>query len=108
MPVRSETLGEMPESFLLCRDMRHHWTFQTDEVTYGARKTAVEVKRWYICPNCKSELEQTLTLPDFDQKRKIHYSDGYLLAKDYLDGLGRRLNVRDVRAETLTRAGVKF
>lgn len=106
---RSESLDEIADEHLHCRDFRHWWQPVNERVTETTRAgKAVEVTRWRVCKSCRTELEERFALPSCDMTyRHYHYPDGYLLAKGVLVD-GERVDVRDVRRTVFSRAGIKF
>lgn len=106
---RSESLEDMEDAHLHCRDYRHWWQHVNDKVTDATRAgRAIEITRWRVCRNCGTELEERFSMPSCDiTYRHYHYPDGYLLAQGVLER-GQRVDVRDVRRAVFGRAGIKF
>lgn len=105
--AKAESIEEMTESFLGCRDKGHHWEFVNDKVTHAVRGKVREVTRWFQCKGCTTEMYEVFEIPSCDVlARHYAYPDGYLVAAGVVEG--RRLNVRDVRREVFARHGIKF
>lgn len=104
---RSESIDEMADGFLRCRDKGHRWDHVNDQVTATAGKKIREVSRWWKCPTCNTEQEEIFAVPSCEiRARRYHYPDGYLLMPGAYEG--RRLSVRDVRRTVFHRSGIKF
>lgn len=104
---RSESLDDLADQFLACRDKGHRWMHLNDQVTATTGKKIREVSRWWQCPSCTTEQEEVFEIPSCTiKRRKYHYPDGYLLIAGAFEG--RRVNVRDVRRTVFHRSGIKF
>lgn len=106
MSKKASDPSDFPGEVLLCRERGHHWEKRNEQVTFGARKRAVEVERFSTCPVCSLDKIETITLPDFViVKRTYDYPDFYLAD---VPAMGGRMYRADVRREQFTRAGIKF
>lgn len=106
--AKAESIDEMDESFLACRDMRHRWDFLTEKITATYNRKVREITRYSICKGCSTERAEVFEIPSCDLKsRKYTYPDGYLFAPDFTREFGR-VNVRDIRREVFSRHGIKF
>lgn len=104
---RSDTLEEMTDAFLFCRDKGHHWLHQNDKITATSGKRIREVSRWWQCSSCLTEMAEVFQIPSCEVKsRRYVYPDGYLLTQGEIDG--RRVSVRDVRRQVFNRNGIFF
>ena len=83
-----DTLEDMPQAFLACRDMRHQWKPFTAQIN-DAEGT---VERNFRCPRCKTIRHDLLHLRDWTILGTSYtYPDGYLVK-----GAGRA--TQDTRA----------
>lgn len=92
----------MSDEMLLCRDLRHSWSFKADEgFQYTANGKLVQITRLSRCDRgCGCTREEVLEVPSFERigKPQIHYPRGYQLR-------GGGLSVADYRREFYARKG---
>lgn len=56
----ADALHELPENWLMCRDMRHAWEVQQDyHVTKAAGSKIKEIRRFLVCLRCKTRRRET-------------------------------------------------
>ena len=103
---RAESVQDLGNDFLRCREKGHAWEHVTDTITQSIRNTPSVIVRHWECPRCTTGMEEVVDIPSFAiLRRKYTYPDGYLLVSGY-DENGVRINVRDIRRESLRRMGV--
>jgi len=78
------SVRDIPDTYLICRDLGHAWDYKTDSVLYDAQgKRAIEVTRTVKCLRCKMDRVDHYELPSFIRTRtKYSYPDHYLLSRD--------------------------
>lgn len=86
--VTKETLTELPQEFLDCRDLRHPWKVQ------GLFYVGPEIHRRLVCPRCKTVATDRWTPRGERIARQYHYPKGY-------EAKGVRIRPIDVRKEVL-------
>lgn len=106
MSKRSESLEDLTDDFLHCRDQRHRWGKTNMTVTETTKKGHVrQISRWRQCDMCLTELEEVFEFPSCDKvKQRYVYQDGYLLGPDALTN--GRVDVRDIRRQVFGRSGI--
>lgn len=97
VPIDS-LLGDLDESFLLCRDVHHSWTVDGYHAVGGG-----SVERHLVCERCETERIDEWTLGGARLRSWYRYPDGYQF---------RRIDSADdprmaLRREVLRRAGVR-
>ncbi len=103
---RSESVMDLAETFLHCRDKGHHWQHLTDEITLGTKQRVRAITRHWDCKGCGTKQEECIQLPRCEVvSRRYIYPDGYLIGSRP-DVAATR--VSDVRRELFGRAGIKF
>jgi hypothetical protein len=103
---RAETIEEMTDAFLTCRDYGHHWSHVNDKITDTTRSGKIRaVTRYSECRSCTTLREESFD-SSFDVTRHYTYPDGYLVIAGGIKG--ERLTVRDVRREVFARSGIHF
>ena len=103
---RASDVTAVSTTYLMCRDKGHHWIHQTDKITDGTRRKAVEVSRWWECKNCSTKQEEVIGLPDCRIRyRRYVYPDKYLV---YRPADAEPIRAADVRREVFKRSGIKF
>lgn len=93
---------QMSDEMLLCRDLRHAWSFKTDENFYRQRGKLVRITRISRCERgCGCTRSEELAVPSFERigKPQIHYPPGYQFR-------GGGLDVTDFRREYYSRRGI--
>lgn len=107
MNKRSDSVLDLADTFLGCRDKGHHWHHVTDEITLGTRKRVREIRRYYECKGgCGTKQTEIISLPDCQvQSRTYTYPDGYLVTRE--PGTDP-VRVADIRREVFGRQGLKF
>lgn len=105
---RAESLEEMTDAFLTCRDYGHHWIHLNDMVTDSTKAGKIRgISRFSECKSCTTTREEIFDIPSCDvADRKYVYPDGYLVIAGGIDG--ERLRVRDVRRQVFARSGIHF
>jgi hypothetical protein len=101
-----DSIEEVKEAFLFCREMGHMWQHvdDTNIVTTGGRNNEqfIEFTRVVSCHRCKAWREQVIDCYDFTiKKTRMIYPDAYLFSK------GHRAARPEVRREVLTRVIAK-
>lgn len=92
----------MSDEMLLCRDLRHAWSFKTDEgFVRNRRGKLVRITRVSRCERgCGCTRTEEIEVPSFERvgKPQIHYPEGYQIR-------GGGLDVTDYRREYYARLG---
>lgn len=71
----AEALQELPDNWIMCRDMRHAWTVEQDFHVVKVQKKASEIKRVLTCMRCSTERIETYHATDWGlEKLRQHYS----------------------------------
>lgn len=83
-------LGEYPDAYLQCRDLRHHWKI------LGYYRSDGGYKRRLQCSNCPTTAIDTIR--GWVTKRTYSYPENY-----HLTG---RVKVAEIRVEAIDRAAV--
>jgi len=81
--------GDLPASFLLCRDMGHTWKPYTAEYLTGER----QYRRVLRCARCHTERVQFLSITGHIEAGHYVYPDGYAMPKQ---SGGYTMAVRDL------------
>ena len=101
----SDSISDLAETHLLCREKGHHWKHVTDKVLVWYKGDPKQIERNWKCTQCVTTMQEVLHIPSFDLvSRKYDYTEGYLLSKKATDG--ERINIRDIREERLVRSGL--
>lgn len=91
-------MSRLPEHFVMCRYLRHAWTF--DGVFQGGNGKVVSLSH---CRDCHTIREDKLDRRSGDVKgRQYHYPEGYLAR-----GRGAQVRASTVRKEVLRRYKTK-
>lgn len=97
-PPKTVVLDNATNTHLVCRDLMHAWSWQTDLVPHRIDRKVVEVTRMLACLRCAALREDTYKVPTFERvKSRYIYPDGYLV-----QGRGH-VPVQDVRREVYHR-----
>lgn len=81
--VRTESVEDLPDEFIECRDLGHSWR----TVSKGRAKGGIEIIRFSACRSCKSlRKDRFHRFRGIVTSRSYQYSAGYLLAGG---GVGR-------------------
>lgn len=80
----SNALMDLPDEWVICRDMRHAWEVENDfHVTAGNKRMIREVQRILSCLRCRTERTETYHLATNGGLEKVHqrytYPDHYQL-----------------------------
>lgn len=99
----SETIGDLTDDQLECRDLGHSWRHYQDEAPLKLR-TVVEVVRWMQCDRCETQRKEQLwvhlkTGQVEKHSQRYVYADGYRLPAHTIRSRG------DVWGEVLRRTG---
>ncbi len=93
-----DSLSDLQDSYLLCRDLRHAWRQHQAYVTKRWRSNPTEVRRVLLCTRCGSERHELFHLPSWVRiKVNYHHAEDYLLR-----GVGA-VTGSDVRTELFSR-----
>jgi hypothetical protein len=89
------TVDDVPDEYLMCRDLRHHWLPHDVKVS----RKAGEIHRVLWCANCPTQWVQVFTLDGYRvRSRHIYPEQQDSEATPYvLKGMGR-LTVDDLAA----------
>lgn len=94
-----ESLADLKEAALLCRDLKHAWEHAGAYVVRRWRGQPREVSRVLYCPRCTTERHDYYHLPSWVKERASYrYPEGYQLAAG-----GGHVRGEDVRAEVFSR-----
>lgn len=99
----SQTIDDLTDDQLECRDLGHSWRHYQDEAPVRLR-TVIEVVRWMQCDRCETQRKEALWIHLKTGQVEKHsqryvYAEGYRLPAHTIRGR------TDVWAEVLKRTG---
>ncbi len=99
---RPPSIDDIPDDYLLCRDLGHAWAPHDVKVS----RKAGEIHRVLKCRNCPTERTQILSTSGFIVRSRYEYPEGYVLP-----GIGRlssddRAHIRVSSTQHMTAGGL--
>lgn len=103
---KAKSVAEIPDTYLICRDLGHSWNFLNDSVLWGADKRPQIVTRTLKCMRCPTQRKDSYHIPSLAKvvnSTRYTYPDQYLIGDDVTKGV--RFDRAHARAEHYNRMG---